>query len=160
AVGHAIGFRGEGLVAFAIAAGAGFYLASVLLARALAARLAGPREGLLAGLLVALGGPVVWSFLYGSDIPLFLLLALWLFERWLASADAPAPRWTLPGVLLALARPEGLPIAVLLAVAWSMRHRFERNRAARGAWLPVLAGLAVMALYRAVTGSWLGTSVQ
>ncbi|PYQ48151.1 MAG: hypothetical protein DMF78_21915, partial [Acidobacteria bacterium] len=160
AIAHAVGFRGEGLVAFAIVAGAGLYFGSVMLARAVAARLAGPREGALAGVLVALGGPVVWSFLYGSDIALFLFLALWLFERWLASAEGARPRWTAPGVLLALARPEGLPIAFALAGAWTWRRRTERGAASLGAWLPVLAGLAVTGLYRLVTGSWLGTSVK
>jgi hypothetical protein len=158
---EAIGIRGEGLIAFAIVMGAGFYVASVLLASSVATRLAGPREGLLAGLLVVFGGPVVWSFLYGSDIALFLFLALWLLERWLASADAGVPLWTIPGVLVALARPEGLPIALALAVAWTLRS--GRPPAARidpRPWLPVAAGLAVLALYRVLTGSWLGTSVE
>ncbi|HEU0094663.1 MAG TPA: hypothetical protein VFS78_21290, partial [Vicinamibacteria bacterium] len=116
---EALGIRGEGLVAFAILSGGALYAGTVLLARTVALRLAGPREGTLAGLLVALGGPVVWSFFYGSDIALFLFLALWLLERWLASADAGVPLWTAPGVLLALARPEGLPIALALALAWT-----------------------------------------
>ena len=158
---EAIGIRGEGLIAFAIVMGAGFYAASVLLASSVATRLAGPREGLLAGLLVVFGGPVVWSFLYGSDIALFLFLALWLLERWLASADAGVPLWTIPGVLVALARPEGLPIALALAVAWTLRSgRAPAARIDPRPWLPVAAGLAVLALYRLVTGSWLGTSVE
>jgi hypothetical protein len=158
---EAIGIRGEGLIAFAILMGAGFYVASVLLASSVATRLAGPREGLLAGLLVVLGGPVVWSFLYGSDIALFLFLALWLLERWLASGDAGVPLWSIPGALLALARPEGLPIALALAVAWRARAgRPPSSRADARAWIPVAAGLAVLALYRLLTGSWLGTSVE
>jgi hypothetical protein len=159
---HAVGIRGEGLIAFAIVAGAVLYVASVLLTRRVAARLAGPREGMLAAVLVALGGPIAWSFLYGSDIALFLFLALWLFERWLASADSGVPSWTIPGVLLALARPEGLPIAVLLAAAWTLGGTdptTSRRRDLR-AWIPVAAGIAVLALYRALTGSWLGTSVE
>ena len=59
AVAHALGARGEGLVAFAVFFGAGLYLASIFLAHRVAARLSGPREGLLAGALVVLGGPVV-----------------------------------------------------------------------------------------------------
>jgi hypothetical protein len=159
AVPQALGVRGEGLIAFAIVAGAACYAGSVLLARKVAARLAGPREGNLAGLLVALGGPVVWSFLYGSDIALFLLLALWLLERWLASAEAGTPRWTIPGVLLALARPEGLPIAMMLALGWTVSDRARRRRDLRP-WLPVAAGLFVLVLYRVLTGSWVGTSVE
>ena len=159
ALAHAVGIRGEGLIAFAIATGAALYAGSVLLARAVAARLAGPREGLLGGMLVALGGPVVWSFLYGSDIALFLFLALWLLERWLASADAGRPLWAVPAVLLALARPEGLPIALALAVLWCAGHRRPAATSPR-VWSPVAAGLGVLVLYRALTGSWLGTSVS
>ena len=77
-VAHACGARGEGLVAFAIIAGAGFFVAAVLLARRVGARLGGGPEGLLAGGLMAFGGPVVWGFLYGSDMALFMLLCLWL----------------------------------------------------------------------------------
>jgi hypothetical protein len=158
---EAIGIRGEGLIAFAIVMGAGFYAASVLLASSVATRLAGPREGMLAGLLVVFGGPIVWSFLYGSDIALFLFLALWLLERWLASADAGVPLWTIPGVLVALARPEGLPISLALAVAWTVRSgRAPAPRVDPRPWLPAAAGLAVLVLYRVVTGSWLGTSVE
>src|SRR6186713_1082167 len=58
AAAHALGARGEGLVAFAVASGAAFYVATVLLARRIAALLAGGPEGLLAGALVALGGPI------------------------------------------------------------------------------------------------------
>ena len=85
AAAHALGARGEGLVAFAVASGAAFYVATVLLARRIAALLAGAPEGLLAGALVALGGPIVWGFLYGSDMALFMLLCLWLLERVLAT---------------------------------------------------------------------------
>ena len=161
AIPEAIGIRGEGLIAFAIVMGAGFYAASVVLASSVATRIAGPREGLLAGLLVVFGGPVVWSFLYGSDIALFLFLALWLLERWLASAETGTALWTIPGTLVALARPEGLPIALALALAWTLRAgRPSTPRFDPKPWLPVAAGLAVLALYRIVTGSWLGTSVE
>ena len=111
ALAHAAGARGEGLVAFAILLGAALYLASLPLAVRIGTRLAGPREGLLAGGLVALSGPVVWGYLYGSDIALFLFLALLLLERWLAFAAGASPRgFVVAGVLLALARPEGLPL--------------------------------------------------
>jgi hypothetical protein len=153
ALAHALGFQGERLVAFAVFLGIALLLASVTLAVRLATRLAGPREGLLAGALVALGAPVVWGFLYGSDIALFLFLALWLFERLVATWDGPIASALLPACLLALARPEGLPIAALLAVSWWRRGR------GRGAWLPVFTGLGVLALHRAVTGLWLGTSI-
>ena len=153
ALAHALGFRGEGLVAFAVCFGSALFIASAGLAERLGTRLAGRREGLLAGALVAFGGPVAWGFLYGSDIALFLFLALWVFERLVATWDAAIWSAVLPACLLALARPEGLPVALILAVAWARRRRGPI------AWLPVATGLGVLALYRAVTGLWLGTSI-
>ncbi len=161
ALAHALGFRGEGLVGFAIAGGAAAYVASVLVARRAGERLGGPREGMLAGALVALGGPVTWSFLYGSDIALFLLLALLVFDGLIESWDTPSPvRWVVPAALLALARPEGLPLGALLAVVW-LRGCGRRASAGGRALtaLPAALGLAVVVLYRAVTGGWLGTSL-
>jgi hypothetical protein len=160
AAAHAVGIRGEALVGFAIALGAGLYVASVLVARRAALLLAGPAEGWLAGLLVALGGPVVWAFLYGADSALVIALALLLFERMIATWSSPRPwGWVVPAALLALTRPEGLPLAVLLAAAWIAR---EGRRAGRRnlalSLLPVAAGVGVMVLYKAVTGSWVGTS--
>ena len=159
---HALGARGEGLVAFAIIAGAAFYLGTVLLARRIAVLLAGQgAEGLLAGVLVALGGPLVWGFLYGSDMALFMLLCAWLLERLLATWNRGPFGWAVAaGVLCGLARPEGLPLAILLGAAWS----FGPQRRARGleralAWLPTLAAAGVLLVYRAVTGFWLGTSM-
>jgi len=159
ALAHAAGARGEGLVAFAILLGAALYLASLPLAVRVGSRLAGPREGLLAGGLVALSGPVVWGYLYGSDIALFLFLALLLLERWLAFAAGGSPRgFVVAGVLLALARPEGLPLTLGLALASLL---FARDKRARlWPWAPVFTGLGVLALQRAVTGAWLQTSVS
>ena len=127
----------------------------------MARRLAGEREGLLAGGLVALGGPVVWGYLYGSDIALFLFLALLLLDRWLAWwSGGSATGLAVAGTLVALARPEGLPIAVVLGAASLGRPAPASPRRERLLpWLPVAAGLLVLALQRALTGSWLSTSV-
>src|SRR5688572_22899403 len=161
ALAHAVGFRGEGLAAFAILTGALLLCVSVVLAFRVGSRLGGPRVGALAGALVALGGPVAWAFLYGADIALFMALSLWLL-------DALDGAWTTQriralavcGVLLALARPEGLPIALVVAACWTLGPGRGRTRAAvLAVWAPVAAGLAVLALYRMVTGSWTGTSV-
>ena len=161
AAAHAAGARGEGLVAFAVLLGTGLYLASIPLAARVAARLSGRREGLLAGALVALGGPVVWGYLYGSDVALFLFLALLLLDRWLEYASGGgASGLALAGSLVALARPEGLPIAAALAAATLVRPAPTGSRRERLLpWLPVAAGLGVLALQRALTGAWLATSV-
>ena len=161
AAAHALGARGEGLVAFAVASGAAFYVATVLLARRIAALLAGGPEGLLAGALVALGGPIVWGFLYGSDMALFMLLCLWLLERVLATWNGgPFGGAVAAAVLCAVARPEGLPLAIVLGAAWTLGPRRRARGVARAlAWLPAIAAGLVLVLYRAVTGFWLGTSL-
>ncbi len=161
ALAHALGARGEGLIAFAVLFGAALYLASIPLAARVARRLAGEREGLLAGSLVAFGGPVVWGYLYGSDIALFLFLALLLFDRWLAWwSGGSASGLAVAGTLVALARPEGLPIALVLGAASLARPASAAPRRERLLlWLPVAAGILVLALQRALTGSWLSTSV-
>ena len=156
---HALGIRGEGLVAFAILMGAACLVGSALLAHRVASRLAGPREGFLAGALVALSGPVAWGFLSGSDVGLAMLLCLWLFDGLLVAwAGGPERSLVAAATLLALARPEGLPLALAIAAALTLR-RGGRGRAALLRWLPAVAGLAVLALNRALTGAWLGTSV-
>ena len=161
ALAHALGARGEGLIAFAVLLGAALYVASIPLAGRVARRLAGEREGLLAGGLVALGGPVVWGFLYGSDVALFLFLALLLLDRWLAWwSGGGATGLAAAGTLVALARPEGLPIALVLGASSLGRPARASSRRERLLpWLPVGAGLLVLALQRALTGSWLSTSV-
>ncbi len=157
---HAIGFRGEGLVAFAIAWGAALFVLSVLVARRIGEQLAGEREGALAGAMVVMGGPVVWGFLYGSDTGLFMFLVLLLFDRIVTEWSTSAPRGVaLTGSLLALARPEGLPIAMITAIAWTMtpgRRSLGRSRFL--VWIPVGVGIGVLGLYRGVTGTWLGSS--
>jgi hypothetical protein len=159
ALAHAAGARGEGLVAFAVLLGAALYIASIPLAVRVGARLAGRREGLLAGALVALGGPVAWGYLYGSDIAVFLFLALLLLDRWLAWADGKgAVGLAVAGSLLALARPEGLLIALLLGVA-TLRRRATAARERLLPWVPAVVGLLVLGFQRVVAGSWLATSV-
>ena len=59
-----------------------------------------------------------------------------------------------------MTRPEGLPLAILVAVGW----RLGPGRRARGAeaalpWAAAVAGLLVLVNNRALTGSWVGTSL-
>jgi hypothetical protein len=151
---EAVGIRGEGLIAFAVLSGGVLYVVAVGLAYRLAAHLGTHREAALAAALVLLGGPVVWGFLYGSDIAAFMVLFLWLTERLVAGSPRGA---AVAATLLALARPEGLPIALIAAAA--ARTLFPGDRRARWLALPVAAGLAVAAAYRLLTGSWVSTSV-
>jgi len=161
ALAYALGAHGEGLVAVACLMGMALYVASVVMALRIGRLISGDGEALLAGGLVALGGPVVWGFLYGSDIALFMFLSLCLLERLLAGwSEGALGGVAAAGALLALARPEGLPIGLMLGAGWTLAHR----RTARGArklwiWLPAATGGAVFLLNRALTGQWLSTSV-
>ncbi len=157
---HAAGARGEGLIAVALGLGALFYAATCVLSWRIGCLLAGAREGLLAGALVALGGPVVWGFLYGADIALFMFLSLWLLERLLTEWRGPTIRGgALVGCLLAAARPEGLPIAIWLAGFWLRTRPRPRGVGERViALLPLATASVVASLYRFLTGSWLGSS--
>lgn len=157
---HASGFRGEGLVAFAIVSGIACFVASVLIARRLGTLLGGSRAGLLAGTLVVLSGPVAWGFLYGSDIAPFMLLALWLLERFVAGWPTGSLGHVVPGVLLALTRPEGLPLGIATALGWNLGPGRGQNLWRRAVALgPLAASGAVLLLYRLMTGSALGSSV-
>jgi hypothetical protein len=134
AAAHAAGIRGEGLVAFAVLTGAALYVAAVVVAYRAAEDWAGSDVAVLAAVLVMLGGPVVWGFLYGADIALFLFLALFLLWRWTRAwvLGGAASSWAWAGVLLALARPEGLLIGVVLAR--SPTSRWPRTTARRPRW--------------------------
>ena len=162
AAAHGLGARGEGLVAFAVLLGAAFYVASIALAYRVGARLAGAREACLAGALVALGGPIVWAFLYGSDIALFLFLALLVLDRWLAYWQQGCARgFAVSGSLLALARPEGLPMMLALGLVSLARRRASSGRADRLLpFVPAAAGTVLLLVQRALTGAWVGTSVS
>jgi hypothetical protein len=161
AAAHAAGFRGEGLVAFAILTGAGLYVATVWMARDIGARLGDARDGLLAGALVVVGGPVVWGFLYGADVALFMFVATWLLRSLLVAW--PSGRFdaaVAPGVLLALTRPEAIVLLLCLALGWGRGP----GRGARGArwaapWIPVAAAVLVLVNTRVVTGGWIGSSL-
>jgi hypothetical protein len=167
AAAHVAGLRGEALVAFAIGLGALLYFASVALAGRLARRLAadgggdGAREGRLAAVLVALGGPVVWGFFYGSDIALFMALTLLVALAFVSDWEhARAASWAVPAALLALARPEGLPLGLLLGAAWAFGPGRRATRAQRClAALPAATGLALLGLMRTLTGSFVGSSL-
>ncbi len=158
ALGHAAGARGEGLVALAVVLGLAFFLVTIWLVRRIGCALGGQATGTLAGALVALNGPVAWGFMYGSDIALFMLLGALLLERMLGWAHTGKTTWLCAaGILLALARPEGLPIAVLLGGLLLAQARTSRERTL--AVLPGIVGGVVLVGQRLVTGWWLGTSV-
>jgi hypothetical protein len=161
AAAHASGLRREGLVAFAILLGFALLVASALRAQRIGERF-GPGVGPAAGAFLVLGGPVPWGFLYGADVALFMWLLLWLMDGLLdAWSDPGRGGFVWPALLLALTRPEGLPIGLLVGLAWAMGPARAAPWTARArALLPLLGGISVFGLYRVMTGSWLGSSFQ
>jgi hypothetical protein len=143
---HLVGFRGEGLIAFAILSGALFSLLTVLQAHRAGETLSGSsRLAFLGALLVALNGPLAWSFHYGADIALVLFLSTWLFAAWIRESPRSAA-WVVPAALLALARPEAAVLVLALAIAEVLDARMAgsetRVRAKWFAPLVIAVGLA------------------
>ena len=162
AVAWALGARGEALVAFATLFGAVLLVASIVLAGRIGLRLGGPRVASLAGGLVALGGPVVWSFLYGSDIALYMFLSVWLLDRWLAWWQGGSGAGIAgAGALVALARPEGLLVALAIGAASLLKRPTARGAPKERLflWIPAAAALVLLAGQRLLTGEWVGSSV-
>jgi hypothetical protein len=162
AAAYGLGARGEGLVAFAIGLGSLLLVLTTLVASRIGRRLAGERgepEGALAGLLVATCGPVVWAFVYGSDISLYMFLATLCLDRWLAFwQGASTTGFALAGAALALARPEAIVIAPALGVAALFRPGAARDR-----WLPfapAVVAAGVLVFHRVFVGLWAPTSMQ
>ena len=159
---HAVGFRGEGLIAFAILSGALFSFFAARAAHRAGLSLSDrPGVAMLGTMLVILNGPLAWSFHYGADIALVLLLSTWLFAAWVAetpgSETGTGLAFVLPACLLAAARPEA---AILVTVLGLFALRDSRGSSIRKALclLPAAtAGLVLVGL-RAFTGSAANTS--
>ena len=164
AVAHFIGFRGEGLIAFAIFTGGFFGFLTALQAFAAARALSAARDvAFLATGLVILNGPLAWSFHYGADIALTLFLATWLFRAWLESLPenrAASTLFVMPACLLVLARPEAVILVSCLAFWSAISARRQSPRIAlRPQWFfPTALGLAIPAVLRLISGSAAHTS--
>lgn len=164
ALAHFVGFRGEGLIAFAILAGGVFaFLTAVQAYRAGRLLSESSRIASLAAVLVILNGPLAWSFHYGADIALVLFLSAWLFAAWLEGAGPGAndsTRFVLPACLLALTRPEAAILVTALGAlaAWDART-VEGRWSMRPKWFfpAVTAALALLGL-RLFTASAANTS--
>jgi hypothetical protein len=118
---------------------------AVLFAFLIGRRLSGPGAGLIAALIVA-GYPALLQYqgmLMTEPLALTLLAASLLSFLW-AGDDRGPWAWALPGLLLgllALVRPEYLPLGVLLALVALFRARWQI-----GAWHEGFAAAALMTL--------------
>ena len=157
---HFVGFRGEGLIAFAILSGAAFSLLTVLQAYRAGRILSGSHQvAWLGAAMVALNGPLAWSFHYGADIALVLFLSTWLFANWIDETSS-STRFVLPACLLALTRPEAAILVLALGVAavWDAR-RVAGRWSIRPQWfLPAAIAALVPLGLRLITASAANTS--
>ena len=165
AIGHAIGFRGDLLVLWAFLFGAGCAVAALFLVMDLVRRSVGeaaePWMGIFGGALFALSGFLAWGYLSGMEIPLAsvaMLATLVHAHDHLRGAGGGRTRTRLAawGTLLALVRPEGFVMAVLLAAILVVRPLLDGDRAAaraRLAWAALLVpALAYMGITYGLTG--------
>lgn len=167
----ALGVQGTYLLAFAIGFGAVCAAAAASLTYLLGRRIAGRTAGAWAGVLVVVSGPLQWGAVSGMEVGLVAVLlvgAVHAFAR-----EQPTGRFRVTpavAVALALARPEGVIVAVGLVagMSWSMlragqdrgRDRPRRLSGAAVVGLPILAALAQLVFYRLSTGSAQASGVR
>ena len=131
-----LGLEGMGIALYALALGAGWLGLSAWLLLLLGRRLGGPFSGWVAALMFLLCGPLLWGYYSGMAIGLFafaILLTLYLY----LTDDRCAP---LAATVLALARPEGIALVLLLVVLVAYR------RALNWSWGVPLGAYALQAL--------------
>jgi len=158
AIGYLLGFTGLSLSYWAIFLGVlSFLLSSWLIYQSV--REAGGSQLLstLTMLTLALNGAFIWAALSGMEATLFVfavLLCLYAYQKeWQQKA-------VLAGILVALIRPEGALVAVLLAAALIWRHWKSRHRFFAWAILPVIAASLQPVLNLWLTGSFSASGNQ
>ena len=131
-----LGLEGMGMALYALALGAMWLGLSAWLLLLLGRRLGGSFSGWVAALLFLLCGPLLWGYYSGMAIGLFalaILLTLYLYLM----GDRRTP---LAATLLALARPEGIALVLLLLALVAYR------RALSWRWGGPLGAYALQAL--------------
>lgn len=166
-VGWLIGFRGDGMVVFALLCG-GVGLALCLVAAWRMGIAMGMERPVWAAALVGLNGPILWGLFSGMDLPLYLAGLLWTLTSWMEEASrGPGRRRTLIWAGIAAAsRPEGLSFGILVSVLLLLEYRgrsTQEDPAGRTSpgflLLPIAMGLAPMLLLYLFTGRATPTSL-
>ncbi|MDZ4804982.1 MAG: hypothetical protein SGI90_09000 [Candidatus Eisenbacteria bacterium] len=167
ALGWLLGFRGDGMVVFALLCGA-IGLSLCLVAAWRLGIAMGMERPVWAAALVGLNGPVLWGLFAGMDLPLYLAGLLWTMTSWMEEAHrGPGRRRTLVWAGIAAAsRPEGLSFGILVAVLLLLEHRGrsthedETGRTPPVLMLtPIAIGLLPMILLYLFTGRATPTSL-
>jgi hypothetical protein len=166
AAGWLVGFRGDGMVVFALLCGMAGLTLSLVAAWRLG-RALGMERPWWAAALVGLNGPLLWGLFAGMDLPLYVAALLWTMASWAEeSAAGPGRRRTITWAALAAAsRPEGMAFgllaAVLLAVERATRAR-DGESVRTPAWapaIPLVVGLVPLLLLYLFTGRATPTSL-
>jgi len=151
------GFRGTGLVVFALALGLICLILSAGIVRRVGQVLGDAKSGTAAALLFLLCGPLLWGFFSGMEIGLFSLLILLTFYFFVAEEreGKPRVRTMLAASALALARPEGFFLVLILVGVVLARACLQRRWSGIG-WsgLPLVAWFLQAVLLKGLTGSW------
>jgi hypothetical protein len=135
-IGYLIGFRGSLMSIFALVLGTTALAWAGLSAWRLGKRLC-PATAWLPPALLLLSGPLLWGFMSGMDLPVFVALALAFAARWPEPGKTPSWTFFVLGGLLGLARPDAL---FLLFPATVFGLRFLDRRAW---WLLPWIGVAL-----------------
>ncbi|WP_433871940.1 hypothetical protein [Saccharopolyspora sp. CA-218241] len=164
AAAYALGMRDELFLPFAMGFGALCAALTAVGCTLLGTRLAGRRVGVLAGLLVAGNGALMWGATSGMEVAFVALLLVALLLAFVV--ERPTGRFRLTpviAVLAALTRTEAMifATALCLAMVWHVVHHARGTRSrwpralARLLWvgLPCYAAAAQYLFYLLVTGS-------
>ncbi len=146
AAGYLAGFRGGAMSVFAVLLGAAALAWTAASALRLGRRLC-PQVAWLPAALLLTSGPLLWGFMSGMDLPLFVALAFAFAADWPEAGRMPPRRFFLWGALLGLVRPDAVFLVLPAAV-------FGLFAARRRLWwaLPVLGALLPFALQWLATG--------
>ncbi|MDQ0377991.1 DUF3488 domain-containing protein [Amycolatopsis thermophila] len=164
-----LGFQGTFFLAFAVGFGVLCFALTAGLVTVLGGRLVSRPVGVWSGVLVAVSGPLAWGSASGMEVGLVALLVVATLLAFVTEQPWARFRWTpVLGALLALARTEGLILAVALVFAalWTLwvdrRVAGARRTVLRALWtlLPVAVGAAQLLFYKIATGTATANGIQ
>ena len=164
ALGYLVGFKSSLLIGFAILLNWALLAVSAIIVYRIARSLLNEDRAMAAGLLFALSGPLIWGFLCGMDLGLFVILLLAILKSFLSERETGRyTKTVLFASLLSLARPEGLAISLIVG-ATVLLNELLRRRKIRASQLvlliPVFLSLGVLLLNYSLTGDFLSSSVK
>ena len=146
-LGYLIGFRGAAMSIFALLLGGATLGWSACSAFTIGKRLCSQVPWLPAALLLV-SGPLIWGFMSGMDLPIFVALSLAVIAAWPEPGNGPRPVFFFWAGLLGLTRPDALFLLIpLFILGWRLPVQ-------KRWWTVPLAGVALPFLVQTLlTGS-------